>query len=104
MSGTTQVTKSPDRLLLAEWTARFCSEAGLLKDGVGFKPEPGHFTLCGTSFSRTVKSQQSKGSFGFGGSTQYMVKMLEDGVLDYILDAQAFDLEAVQSIKIILII
>lgn len=28
-----------------------------------------------------------------------MVKMLEDGVLDYLLDAQAFDLEAVRSVK-----
>jgi citrate lyase alpha subunit len=28
-----------------------------------------------------------------------MVRMLESGVLDYILDAQAFDLEAVRSAR-----
>ncbi len=100
VSGTTQVTKSPDRLLLAEWTARFCSEAGLLKDGVGIQTGAGGTSLSvGLHFHEQLKANNQKARFGFGGSTQYMVKMLEDGVLDYILDAQAFDLEAVQSIK-----
>jgi len=36
--------------------------------------------------------------FGFGGSTKYMVKMLEEGQMGYILDAQAFDLDSVNSI------
>jgi citrate lyase subunit alpha/citrate CoA-transferase len=36
--------------------------------------------------------------FGFGGSTKYMVKMLEEGHMGHILDAQAFDLDSVNSI------
>jgi citrate lyase subunit alpha/citrate CoA-transferase len=100
VSGTTQVTKSPDRLLLAEWTAQFCSEAGLLKDGVGIQTGAGGTSLSvGLHFHEQLKANNWKARFGFGGSTQYMVKMLEDGVLDYLLDAQAFDLEAVRSVK-----
>jgi citrate lyase subunit alpha/citrate CoA-transferase len=40
-----------------------------------------------------------KSKFGFGGSTRYMVKMLEEGQMGSILDAQAFDLESVASIE-----
>ena len=41
VSGTTEVTKSPDRLLLAEWTARFCDEAGIIHDGFSFQAGAG---------------------------------------------------------------
>lgn len=100
VSGTTQVTKSPDRLLLAQWTAQFCAEAGLLRDGIGIQTGAGGTSLSvGLHFHEQLKNNGWKARFGFGGSTQYMVKMLEDGVMDYILDAQAFDLEAVRSVR-----
>lgn len=100
VSGTTQVTKSPDRLLLAEWTAKFCEEAGLLKDGCGIQTGAGGTSLAvGLYFEEMLKKTNQKARFGFGGSTQYLVKMLENGVLDYILDAQSFDLEAVKSVR-----
>jgi len=38
-------------------------------------------------------------NFGFGGSTKYMVKMLEDGQMGFILDAQVFDLDSVKSLE-----
>ncbi|MCK9618406.1 MAG: citrate lyase subunit alpha [Lentimicrobiaceae bacterium] len=100
VSGTTQVTKSPDRLLIAEMTAQFCLEAGLLKDGCSFQAGAGGTSLSiGIYFHEILKARGEKARFGFGGSTQYMVKMLEEGVLDYILDAQSFDLESVRSIR-----
>ncbi|MDR1180471.1 MAG: citrate lyase subunit alpha [Bacteroidales bacterium] len=100
VSGTTQVTKSPDRLLLAEWTAQFCAEAGLLKDGIGIQTGAGGTSLSvGLHFHEQLKNNKWKARFGFGGSTQYLVNMLEDGVIDYILDGQAFDLEAVRSVR-----
>lgn len=100
VSGTTQVTKSPDRQLLAEWTAQFCTEAGLLRDGVGVQTGAGGTSLSvGLHFHEQLKANNWKARFGFGGSTQYLVNMLEDGVMDYILDGQAFDLEAVRSMR-----
>jgi citrate lyase subunit alpha/citrate CoA-transferase len=100
VSGTTQVTKSPDRLLLAEWTAQFCAEAGLLKDGAGIQTGAGGTSLAvGLHFHKQLKENGWKARFGFGGSTQYLVSMLEDDVIDYILDGQAFDLEAVRSVR-----
>ncbi|RKY59280.1 MAG: citrate lyase subunit alpha, partial [Candidatus Neomarinimicrobiota bacterium] len=37
--------------------------------------------------------------FARGGSNQYLVKMLEEGLVDYILDGQTFDLEGVRSMR-----
>ncbi len=100
VSGTTKVTSSPDRLLIAELTAKFCEEAGLLTDGCSFQAGAGGTSLAiGIYFHEMLKRKGQKARFGFGGSTQYLVKMLEDGVLDYILDAQSFDLESVKSIR-----
>ena len=37
VSGTTEITKSPDRLLIAENIARFLRDAGIMKDGFSFQ-------------------------------------------------------------------
>jgi citrate lyase subunit alpha / citrate CoA-transferase len=49
--------------------------------------------------SEILKNKGWKSKYGFGGSTKYMVKMLEDGLMNFILDAQVFDLDAVKSIE-----
>lgn len=100
VSGTTKVTKSPDRLLIADLTAKFCEEAGILGDKCCFQFGAGGTSLAiGLYFHEILKKNNWKARFAFGGSTQYMVKMLEEGTLEYILDAQAFDLEAVRSVR-----
>lgn len=100
ISGTTRITKSPDRLLLAEMTAQFCLETGLLKDGCSFQAGAGGTSLAVEDyFHKILHDKNWTARFCFGGSTQYMVRMLEDGSVNYILDAQAFDLEAVRSIR-----
>ena len=40
-----------------------------------------------------------KARFVRGGSTRYIVEMLESGMTDYILDGQSFDLEGVRSLR-----
>jgi citrate lyase alpha subunit len=50
-----------DRLLLAEWTARFCSEAGLLKDGVGIQNRSGGTSLSvGLHFHEQLKANNQR--------------------------------------------
>ncbi|MCB0259923.1 MAG: citrate lyase subunit alpha, partial [Calditrichaeota bacterium] len=45
VSGTTEITRSPDRLFIAELTARFCEEAGLIRDGFSFQAGAGGTAL-----------------------------------------------------------
>ncbi len=99
VSGTTEITKSPDRLLIAQLTASFLEKSGILKDGVTMQAGAGGTSLAIAVFLHEILKRKGwKSKFGFGGSTKYMVKMLEEGQMGYILDAQAFDLEAVRSV------
>jgi citrate lyase subunit alpha/citrate CoA-transferase len=100
VSGTTQVTKSPDRLLIAEYVARFIEDAGILKDGFSMQAGAGGTNLAFALFLKErMKAKGVKARFIRGGSTQYLVQMLEEGLTDYILDGQTFDLEGVRSMR-----
>ncbi len=46
VSGTTEVTKSPDRLLIAEYIAQFLEASGILKDGFSFQAGAGGTNLA----------------------------------------------------------
>jgi citrate lyase subunit alpha/citrate CoA-transferase len=100
VSGTTQITKSPDRLLIAEMTAQFCEEAGIVQDGFSYQAGAGGTALSiGIYFAEMLRKKGWKARFIRAGSNQYPVKMLEEGLVDYILDGQTFDLEGVRSLR-----
>lgn len=100
VSGTTQLTKSPDRLRIAELTAQFVDAAGILRDGWSFQAGAGGTSLSFAIFVRDMMRKRGiKARFIRGGSTQYLVQMLEEGLTDFILDGQTFDLEGVRSMR-----
>lgn len=100
VSGTTRITKSPDRLLIAELTAKFCREVGIIKEGFSFQAGAGGTALAiGEFFAQIMREKGIKARFARGGSNQYLVKILEEGLVDYILDGQTFDLEGVRSMR-----
>ena len=100
ISGTTQITRSPDRLLIAEMTAQFVKKAGILRDGFSFQAGAGGTALSFAIFLKEMMKEMGiKARFVRGGSTQYLVQMLEEGLTDYILDGQTFDLEGVRSMR-----
>lgn len=100
VSGTTQITRSPDRLLIAELTASFLEKSGLMRDGATMQAGAGGTSLAIAVYVHEMMRKRGwKFRFGFGGSTKYMVRMLEEGQMGYILDAQAFDLDAVKSVE-----
>ncbi len=100
VSGTTEITKSPDRLLIAELTAKFCEQAGLIKNGFSFQAGAGGTALSiGVFFAEIMRRKGIKARFARGGSNKYLVEMLDEGLVDYILDGQTFDLEGVHSMR-----
>ena len=99
VSGTTQITRSPDRLKIAEYVARFVRDAGIMRDGFSFQAGAGGIALAFVDYlRRMMKEAGVKARFVRGGSTRYLVEMLREGLTDYILDGQTFDLDAVRSI------
>jgi citrate lyase subunit alpha/citrate CoA-transferase len=100
VSGTTQITHSPDRLIIAELTARFCEMTGIFHDGCVIQAGAGGISLAiAEYFHAILKKKDWKVQLGFGGTTQYMVEMLKDGTMTYILDGQVFDTEAIRSLN-----
>jgi len=98
VSGTTQITKSPDRLLLAELSAKFCDAAGIIQNGFSFQAGAGGTSLSVAEYFRSIMRERGiKARFARGGSNKYLVEMLEEGLIDYILDGQTFDLDGVRS-------
>jgi citrate lyase subunit alpha/citrate CoA-transferase len=100
ISGTTRITRSPDRLYLAELTARFCELTGIIRDGFSFQSGAGGTSLAvGEYFKMIMLEKGIKARFARGGSNRYLVSMLEEGLVEYILDGQTFDLEGVRSMR-----
>ncbi len=100
VSGTTRITKSPDRLLMAEMTAKLCYEAGLIKEGFSFQAGAGGTSLAiANFFAKYMRDDKITAAFARGGSNKYLVDMLEEGLVKYILDGQTFDLDGVRSMR-----
>ncbi len=99
VSGTTQITRSPDRLLIAKYVAEFVRDAGILCPGFSFQAGAGGIALAFADYLRRYMREAGvKARFVRGGSTRYLVEMLQEGLVDYLLDGQTFDLDAVRSI------
>ncbi len=99
VSGTTQITRSPDRLRIAEFVALFLRDAGIMRNGFSFQAGAGGIALAFVSYlKQMMKESGVKARFVRGGSTKYLVELLEEGLADYILDGQTFDLSGVESI------
>jgi citrate lyase subunit alpha/citrate CoA-transferase len=99
VSGTTQITRSPDRQLIARDVARFLKETGIMRDGFSFQAGAGGIALAFVQHLKSLMKEAGvRARFVRGGSTAYLVELLEEGLTDYILDGQTFDLAGVQSI------
>jgi citrate lyase subunit alpha/citrate CoA-transferase len=100
VSGTTQMTKSPDRLYIAELVARFIRDSGIMRNGFSFHAGAGGTSLAFAVYLKDMMKQANvKARFIRAGSNKYLVEMLEQGLADYILDGQTFDLDGVRSMR-----
>ncbi len=99
VSGTTQITRSPDRLLIAKYVADFLRVTGIMRNGFSFQAGAGGIALAFVDYLRAMmKEANVKARFVRGGSTKFLVEMLNEGLTDYILDGQTFDLDGVRSL------
>ncbi len=100
VSGTTRITRSPDRLRIAELAARLCAEAGIMHDGFSFQAGAGGTSLAFAIYLRDLmRSAGVTARFARGGSNKYLVEMLQEGLVGFILDGQTFDLDGVDSMR-----
>jgi citrate lyase subunit alpha/citrate CoA-transferase len=99
VSGTTQITRSPDRLLIAKYVAEFLRVTGIMRAGFSFQAGAGGIALAFVDYLKNMMKEAGvKARFVRGGSTKYLVELLNEGHADYILDGQTFDLDGVRSL------
>ena len=81
-------------------TAKFVRAAGIMKEGFSFQAGAGGTALAFAIYLKEMMIEAGvKARFVRGGSTKYLVEMLEEGLTDYILDGQTFDLDGVRSMR-----
>jgi citrate lyase subunit alpha/citrate CoA-transferase len=98
-SGTTRLTKDPVALRIARLACRLIEHSGLLRDGLNFQTGAGGASLAAAHFLREAMRERGiKGGFLLGGTTTYLVDMLEEGLFSAMFDVQCFDLAAVRSL------
>jgi citrate lyase subunit alpha/citrate CoA-transferase len=101
VSGTTRITRDPIALRIADLTAKVIAASGFLKDGFSFHTGAGGASLAAArNLQQIMLEKKIKGSFALGGTTGYLVDMLESGCFESILDVQCFDLKAVESLRV----
>jgi len=99
-SGTLRITENPTRLKIARYVVDALKAADYIKDGFSFQAGAGGMSLAVVKFlGDYMKEKGIKGGFAMGGTTGFVTRMLEEGTLRAILDAQAFDVAAVESIR-----
>ena len=100
VSGTTQITKNPIGLKIADLTSKFIEESGYLKNGMSFQTGAGGISLAvAAELKNIMKRKEICGSFASGGITSYIVDMYKEGLFKALLDVQCFDLAAIKSAK-----
>jgi len=99
-SGTLQLTRSPTNLRIAQLTADAVVASGAFVNGFSFQGGAGGISLAVTKFlGDAMESAGIVGSFGMGGGTKLLVDLLHRELIRAILDGQAFDLDAIASLR-----
>ena len=84
---------------IAEQVAQLMRDAGIMRQGFSFQAGAGGIALAFVEIlARMMREAGITASFVRGGSTKYLVEMLQQGLTRYILDGQTFDLDGVKSI------
>src|SRR5256886_5845791 len=69
-----------------------------MKNGFSFQAGAGGIALAFVQYlKQMMKEDGVKARFVRGGSTKFLVELLQEGLTDYILDGQTFDLDGVKS-------
>lgn len=99
-SGTLEITRSPARLRIARLAVDVVVASDVFKDGFSFQSGAGGISLAATKFLGEEMARAGiVGGFAMGGGTRLLVEILRRGLVRAILDGQAFDTDAIASLR-----
>ena len=93
VSGTTKITRSPTRQLIAKLAAEFVRAAGLLDEpDFSFQAGAGGVSLAFVQYlAEIMRAKKVTAAFARGGSNELLCGLLREGIIECVLDGQAFD-------------
>lgn len=99
-TGAAKPTTDVRRLLMADYCTKFVVNAPYFKDGFSYQTGVGGASIASAiSLTKVMEERGVKMGFAVGGLTKPMCDLLDKGLTSYLLDTQAFDLSAVESVK-----
>ncbi len=100
VSNVVRMTRDVRELTMARYCTQVIALSPYFKDGFSFQTGGGGASLAvNTMLKSIMEEKQIRMSFAIGGITQPMCELLEAGLVEHIVDAQAFDLGAIESIR-----
>ncbi len=100
VSGTTKITTDLTRLKIARWAAELVRDTGLVNEPeFSFQAGAGGMSLAFVKYlGEFMREKGISATFARGGSTQLLVDLLNEGIVQYILDGQCFDMAGIKSL------
>lgn len=99
-TGAAKPTTDLKKLMMAEYCTQFVVNAPYFKDGFSYQTGVGGASIASAiSLGKIMKERGVKMGFAVGGMSKPMVEMLDEGLVGCLLDTQAFDMDAVNSVR-----
>lgn len=100
VSGTTKITTDPIRLKIARWAAELVRDTGLVGEPeFSFQAGAGGMSLAFVKYlGEFMREKGVSAAFARGGSTELLVDLLNESIVQYILDGQCFDMAGIRSL------
>lgn len=100
VSNSIRMTKDARELKMARYCTQLIAESPYFKDGFSFQTGAGGASLAVNAMLRPILEERNiKLGFAIGGITEPMCQLLQAGLVRTIVDAQAFDLAAIESLR-----
>ncbi|SDO40933.1 citrate lyase subunit alpha / citrate CoA-transferase [Lutimaribacter pacificus] len=100
VSGTTQITRDPGGLRIADMATRLIAAAGAVRDGINFQTGAGAVSLAvAARLGASMREAGVTGGFACGGITAPLVELHRAGLFPVLRDVQCFDLAGVDSLR-----
>lgn len=100
VSNVVRMTRDVRELMIARYCTQLMAESPYFRDGFSFQTGAAGATLAVNSMLKPILEERGiRMGFAIGGITKPMCDLLEEGLVRKIVDAQAFDLGAIESLR-----
>ncbi|MBQ9630005.1 MAG: citrate lyase subunit alpha, partial [Treponema sp.] len=100
-TGAAKPTTDMRKLMMADYCTQFVINTPYFKNGFSYQTGVGGASIASTiSLAKVMQERNIRMRFGVGGLTKPMCDLLNNDQVDFLLDTQDFDLDAIENVKL----